>query len=274
MPKLTAGGYTAQISRRGAGVRLLRHGDLDLLTSWPEPGPPPYYAGTILAPWPNRVAFARYTFAGRLHVLPVNEPERGHALHGLVAEVDWHVAEAEDDHVILEHTITASPGYPSTLALRTAHRLGGSGLTTTLTARNIGEQAVPYGCGVHPWLLGAELRLDAAEVLETDADLLPVRLAEVAGTPFDFSRPHQVGDMVIDHAFTRVSGEARAGGVRISWDPEVMPWVQVCTSRQLGYEGLAVEPMTCPPDAFNSGVDLVVLGPGEEHEASWTISAT
>jgi aldose 1-epimerase len=37
--------------------------------------------------------------------------------------------------------------------------------------------------------------------------------------------------------------------------------------------GLAVEPMTCPPDAFTSGVDLVHLGPGESHEASWSIAA-
>jgi aldose 1-epimerase len=37
--------------------------------------------------------------------------------------------------------------------------------------------------------------------------------------------------------------------------------------------GLAVEPMTCPPDAFNSGTDLIVLQPGESTTAGWTISA-
>ncbi|MEV0389447.1 aldose epimerase [Nonomuraea sp. NPDC050643] len=274
MPKLAADGYTAQISRRGAGICMLRHGDRDLLTSWPEDGPAPFYAATILAPWPNRVAFARYVFAGHTHVLPVNEPERGHALHGLVAEADWRITDARDDLVRLEHTIPVSPGYPSSLDLRVEHRLGGGGLTTTVTARNVGGHAAPYGCGTHPWLLGDVLELHAAQVLETDGDLLPVRLADVPGTPYDFATPRQVGGQVIDNAYTGLRrGEARAGGVRVSWDPDVLPWVQVCTSHQLGYEGLAVEPMTCPPDAFNSQVGLVVLRPGDEHVASWTISA-
>jgi aldose 1-epimerase len=29
---------------------------------------------------------------------------------------------------------------------------------------------------------------------------------------------------------------------------------------------VAIEPMTCPPDAFNSGIDLIVLKPGKKHE--------
>jgi aldose 1-epimerase len=31
--------------------------------------------------------------------------------------------------------------------------------------------------------------------------------------------------------------------------------------------------MTCPPDAFNSAVDLIVLDPGSEAAASWRFSA-
>jgi aldose 1-epimerase len=36
--------------------------------------------------------------------------------------------------------------------------------------------------------------------------------------------------------------------------------------------GLAVEPMTCPPNAFQSGEGLRALQPGESFEASWGIS--
>ncbi|MGW2157229.1 aldose 1-epimerase family protein [Nonomuraea sp. NPDC001699] len=274
MPQLEGGGYTAQISPRGAAVRTLRHGGRDLVTTWPEQGPVPYFAGTVLAPWPNRVGGARYTFQGRPYQLEVTEADRGHALHGLVAVVDWKVAEAEADRARLTYELAGAPGYPFTLALSVEHRLGQGGLTTTVTARNAGEADAPYGCGPHPWLLGEELELPAARYLETDDRLLPAGLADVAGTPYDFGKPRPVGDTVIDHAFTGLDrGEVRVGGVRLAWDPAVLPWVQVCTSRQLGYEGVAVEPMTCPPDAFNSGTDLVVLRPGDEHVASWTISA-
>ncbi|MEU0569570.1 aldose 1-epimerase family protein [Nonomuraea sp. NPDC005983] len=280
MPQLAGGGYIAQVSPRGAALRTLRHGGRDLITTWPADGPVPYFAGTILAPWPNRVGGARYAFDGESHELPVTEPERGHALHGLVSDVDWQVVEllsVEDEHafVRLAHTITPTPGYPFTLRLQVVHRLDSHGLTTTVTARNEGERPAPYGCGPHPWLVGGdELHLPASRVLLTGPALLPESLADVAATPYDFREARPLDGTVLDHAFTGLSaGEARVGGVRVTWDPAVLPWVQVCTGRQLDYEGVAVEPMTCPPDAFNSGTDLVVLAPGDEHEASWTISA-
>ncbi|MGW0482038.1 MULTISPECIES: aldose 1-epimerase family protein [Nonomuraea] len=274
MPQLVGGGYTAQVSRRGAALRTLRHGERDLVTSWPEGGPVPYFAGTILAPWPNRVGGARYTFEGRTHELAVTEPERGHAIHGLVARDDWEIAEAGGSRVRLTYRIDGAPGYPFTLELAVTHELGERGLTTTVLARNAGEHDAPYGCGPHPWLLGDELEVPAAKVLLPDDALLPRELADVSGTPYDFTRVRAVDGAVVDHAFTGLArGEVRVGGVRLTWDPAVLPWVQVCTSRQLGYEGVAVEPMTCPPDAFNSGTDLVVLKPGGEHEARWTIGA-
>lgn len=282
MPPLAAGGYTAEISERGAALRSLRHGGRDLVTSWPEGGPVPYFAGTLLAPWPNRVGGGRYSFAGEDHQLELSEPERGNAIHGLVAAADWRVVEwlaAEEDHafVRLAHTITPAPGYPFTVELRVLHRLDAHGLTTTVTATNIGDRAAPYGCGPHPWLLGGDddtLHVPAAQVLVTDAALLPKSLAGVSGTPYDFREPRPLGGTVLDHAFTGLTaGETRVGGTRVTWDPATLPWVQVCTGDQLGYQGVAVEPMTCPADAFNSGTDLVVLEPGGSHEASWTISA-
>lgn len=274
MPTLSGAGYTAEISTRGAAVRGLRHGARELLTSWPEGGPAPYFAGTLLAPWPNRVGGAVYTFAGERHELPVNEPERGHALHGLVHTAEWRVDEQERSWVRLAHDLAPSPGYPFALSFQVTHRLGERGLTTTVACRNAGESAAPYGCGPHPWLLGERLHLPASKVLLPDERMLPRSLEDVAGTPYDFGQARELGDARLDHTFTGLSsGEVTVDDIRVSWDPSVLPWVQVCTGRHLDYVGVAVEPMTCPPDAFNSGADLVVLEPGDEHEASWTIGA-
>ncbi|MEV7969858.1 aldose 1-epimerase family protein [Sphaerisporangium sp. NPDC088356] len=291
---LHGGDYRAEITRLGAALRVLRHGDRDLVASWPEDGPIPHYSGTLLAPWPNRLAGGRYTFQGERFETPVNEPERGHALHGLVAFADWEVVElltVEDDHafVRLAHTIEPSPGYPFRLALQVRYSLSADGLTTTLTAGNIGDRPAPYGCGPHPWLIadggaeeGWELELPAERVLRTDEVLLPTTLEPVAGTPFDFRVPRRLGGTVLDEAFTGLAADAEGtahvrlrgeqGGVRISWEAASMPWAQVCTGTGFGHRGIAVEPMTCPADAFNSGTDLVVLDPGGKHEASWTIS--
>ncbi|WP_433256358.1 aldose 1-epimerase family protein [Streptosporangium sp. CA-135522] len=289
---LRSGAMHAEITERAAALRVLRHGGRDLVTSWPADEPIPYYSGTLLAPWPNRIADASYTFDGRTHRLPMNEKDRGNAIHGLVAQVDWEAVEwlaVEDEHgfVRLAHTITPSPGYPFTVALRVLYSLTPDGLTTTLTAENIGDGPAPYGCAPHPWLLpgdveGYELHVPATRVLLVDDRLLPRSLEDVAGTPYDFTTARTVGDTAVDHAFTGLladaDGTARVrvsgpdGGVEIRWDAAALPWVQVCTGTGLGHSGLAVEPMTCPPDAFNSGTDLVVLQPGDKIETSWTIS--
>ena len=64
-------------------------------------------------------------------------------------------------------------------------------------------------------------------------------------------------------------------GAEVVWDPAVLPWVQVHTADrpepELDRAGLAVEPMTCPPDALNSGTGVVRLARGESASASWTI---
>ncbi|GAA0398133.1 aldose 1-epimerase family protein [Microbispora corallina] len=285
---LLGGGYQAVVSELGGALRALRHGDRDLVASWPEGGPIPYYSGTMLAPWPNRVVGGTYAFGDGRHRLPVNEPERGHALHGLVAGVRWECAEVlsvedEHGHVRLTRTIEPVEGYPFRIALEVRHALSPAGLTTTLTAQNVGDSPAPYGCGPHPWLLAGpdvreyELDLPASRVLLTDETLAPTESAGVADTPYDFRRARLIGETAVDHAFTeiatgRVTVRGPAGEVEMTWDATALPWVQICTGTGLGHEGLAVEPMTCPPDAFNSGVDLIVLQPGDKHEATWTIS--
>jgi aldose 1-epimerase len=292
---LRGGDYSAEVTRLGAALRVLRHGGRDVVASWPEEGPIPHYSGTLLAPWPNRLARGHYTFEGERFEVPINEPERGHALHGLVAFADWEVVElltVEDEHgfVRLAHTIEPSPGYPFRLALQVRYALTPDGLTTTLTAENTGDRRAPYGCGPHPWLIaddGAEesweLDLPADRVLLTDEVLLPTTLEQVGGTAFDFRTPRPLAGTVMDEAFTglaadsggttRVRLRGATSGVEISWEAASMPWVQLCTGTGFGHRGIAIEPMTCPPDAFNSGADLVVLEPGGKHEASWTISA-
>ena len=44
------------------------------------------------------------------------------------------------------------------------------------------------------------------------------------------------------------------------------PWAQLYTAEHLGRPGVAVEPMTCPPNAFNTGRDLLALQVGQTHD--------
>lgn len=292
--RISAYGYEAVIASVGATLRALTHEGRDLVVPFDAHDVRPAYRGATLAPWPNRIVDGRYSFAGAEHQLALTEPARGHALHGLLAWAEFTAREVHPDRVVLAATIEPQTGYPFRVEVETEYRLDASGLTQTVTARNLGVDAAPWGTGPHPYLVAGPGRVDdwtlelpASVVLTVTEDRLsPVAADPVEAHPeWDFRVPRVISDVFIDHAFTdlgRAGGIAevrvRAGdaGVVLRFD-ERCPWVQVHTADTPDAAthriGLAVEPMTCPPDAFNSGVDLVVLDPGASHAASWTIAA-
>lgn len=297
--EITRAGYTAVLTEVGANLRVLRHEGRDLVTPFGADEVRPVYRGALLAPWPNRVRDGAYSHRGAGLQLALSEVPRATAIHGLVGEVAWRLVERDQASVVLRHRLWPSTGYPFALDLEVRYALGDRGLTTTLRTRNVGDSSAPYGCAPHTYLVAGAGRVDdwtacvpAASRLEVDAERLlpadPPRVLPVAGTTWDLREPEPLAgrrlddtltDLVADGGLAVVRVTSGDGtGVAMSWDPAVLPWVQVHTADRpepaLDRAGLAVEPMTCPPDAFRSGVDLVVLEPGQAHEASWTITAS
>ncbi|MFE9242072.1 aldose 1-epimerase family protein [Nocardiopsis sp. NPDC006938] len=303
--ELRAGEYRARVDRTGAGLQALTWRGRDLVWPYTRQSGPIASQGQLLAPWPNRVGGARYTFQGTEYVLDVNDPETGSAIHGLVSEVAWSTQERSEKDVTLRLDFPGTPGYPFPLELTAAYHLSppdapAPGLTVTVTARNAGRTDAPYGLGFHPYLtLGAPLRdlVERGEVrLEAtarsrqpaDASLLPVGdPVPVAGTGFDLRPPgRDPGATELDTAFTDLDRDADGRAwVRLSgpdhrvslWSGPGYGWLQLFSSDSLGGElhraHLAAEPMTCPPDALNSGTDLIVLAPGASVEHSFGILA-
>ena len=292
---LRQGAYTAVITARGAAVRELQFRGRDLVVPFPEGGPIPDFRGVIAAPWPNRIADGKYTFDGVDYQVPVNEPSRQCALHGFTPELDWRLESRTESAVELACAIEPAPGYPFALSIMVEYRLDGDGLHTRVTAANAGERTAPYGVCPHPYLLAGPgplnswtLEIPARTFLEVTPDrLLPVTIRPVDGHEYDFRTPRVIGSTEIDHAFTNITfGEnGRASlvlrdpggtGVGMEWDRN-SPWLQIHTADKQPplptRLGLAVEPMNCPPDAFNSGQDLERLEPGATHDARWSIFA-
>jgi aldose 1-epimerase len=293
------GDLAAVVTELGASLRELTWRGRPLVVGFGRDELPIGYQGAVLAPWPNRIADGRYEFAGQPRQLDLTEPDRLNALHGLVIWSPWRVDTLDRASVRLSHRLWPHPGYPFVLDLEVGYRLGDNGLTFTLAATNAGDAAAPYGGSFHPYLVAADGDVDswtvqspAASYLTVDPDrLLPRDVVPVRRgrdeRAFDFRAPTSLRGVEVDHAFTDIaftdddSAELtlfdRGGqGVRMSWDRRC-PWLQLCIPGaqrpQLHRKALAVEPMTCPPDAFNSGVDLVVLQPGQSHSLELTIGA-
>jgi aldose 1-epimerase len=296
--EISGHGYTAVVTESGAALRVLEHEGRPLLLGFAEDEMASSGRGQLLAPWPNRVRDGRYTFAGRELQLPLSEPAHGNASHGLVRWAAWNVEERTDHSVSLVHRTMAQPGYPWTLDLHVLFDLSADGLTVTTTATNLSADPAPYAQGAHPYLTtgtgpvdGWQLTLPARTRLLVDDQLIPVGSADVRGTDLDFRTTRPVGGTVLDTAFTGLDRDAEGRaevllrdaatgeGVALWMDPSY-GWVQLFTGDGLpglDRQALAVEPMTAPPDALNSGTDLVVLAPagspGDEHSGSWGVRA-
>lgn len=245
--------------------------------------------GQILAPWPNRVRDGRYTFAGEQHQLALSEVAKSNAIHGLVRWAGWEPVEHTERSAVLTTTVWPQPGYPFLLRLSATYALDDDGLHVEVAATNEGGRPAPYGVGHHPYLTAGGqvddmvLTVPARHRLLTDERGNPVGEEEVAGTAYDFTSPRRVGDLVLDTAYSDLvpdpSGapvvrlEHGAHGVEMSLG-EGVRHLQVFSGDTLPdparrRQGLAVEPMSCPPGALASGRDLAVLAPGDSHVLRW-----
>jgi aldose 1-epimerase len=271
----------------GGGLRRYSVGDRAVLDGYSVVAMCNSGRGQLLAPWPNRIEDGSYEFEGETYQLALDEPERRNAIHGLVRWSLWSVVEQTPERAALEHRLHPTPGYPFTLDLRVEYSLAEDGLTVLVHATNPGEEACPYGFGAHPYLAAGdglvddlELRIPAETALISDERALPIGRQSVDGTELDFRTRKPIGSVRLDHCFTDLErdGDGRArvelGGRAALWVDGSYPHVMVFTGDPLpdvARRSIAVEPMTCAPNAFRSGDGLLRLEPGETHSGSWGI---
>ena len=309
--ELACEGTSALISPTGASLRGLTVDDRPVVVAVGA------FDGAVLAPWPNRIADGRFVFDGTVHRLPITEPERATALHGLVADSDWTVIEANESSVRLGYALEPTPGYPFPFALEVAYRLRDGGVQISAEARNAGSNPAPFGFGFHPWLApgagaseaetvdDAQLVIPAEVWVDTDERLIPTEFRPFDdGTVIpadhdadsaacivckDFRGLRTIGGTVLDDAFSsprRGEGGWSRARLRGSDDREIVigmgpgfrSW-QVCTGDGLGEDwvrrAIAIEPMTCPPNAFAAGTegdDFDIVEPGARIAVEWSVS--
>jgi aldose 1-epimerase len=236
----------------GGGLRAYTAGGRDVLDGYGVDELCRSGRGQVLAPWPNRIAEGTYEFEGCRYQLPLTEPETRSAIHGLVRWSSWRAVERAPARVVLEHMLHPQPGYPFALRLSVEYALGAAGLAVRSTADNVGAAACPFGIGHHPYIAAPTGRVD---------DLT------LDGEP--------IGSTVLDDTRTlEPPWRLRVGDVTV-WADEAWRYVQLFTGDPLpdvARRALAVEPMTCPPNAFRTGEGLLRLGPGAKFEGSWGIT--
>jgi len=291
--EITSGRQRATIVEVGGGIRDYEVAGRRVLDPYPVDDMCDGAHGSVLVPWPNRLADGRYAFDGVDHQTALTEPEKANAIHGLLRWRSWRAAQRTPDRVVMGTRLHPMIGYPFCLDVSVAYELGDDGLVVATTATNVGPTSCPYGCGQHPYLSpgtglidACTLQLDAQTRILTDNQRqLPTGTEPVAGTPFDFSQGKLLGNQQVDFAFTDLardpSGRAWVhltglDGRRVElWVDEHYPIVEIYTGdtlqAQRRRQGLGTEPMTCPPNAFQSGEGLLRLEPGQSLTTTWGV---
>jgi len=290
--EISSGRHRAVITEVGATLRGFSVDGRDVVRGFGVQDMISGGRGQNLIPWPNRIRDGRYTFGGATQQLALTEPARHNASHGLARYLPWVLIDKKADAVTNRVRIHPQPGWPGTLESTITHQLTQDGLMITVEATNLGATELPFGYGAHPYLTVGESTVDeialtvpAASYLEVDDDrLLPLKLSPVQGTAYDLRDGRVLGSMSLDTAMTDLARDSDGRwrvrlvlGDRYAelWGDETMRWTQVFTGGPNRDVSLAVEPMTCGPDAFNAGPthdDMKVLAPGEVFIGRWGIS--
>lgn len=294
--EISAAGYRAVVTESGAALRLLEHAERPLVDGFPEHEPSSGGRGQLLMPWPNRIRDGKYSFNGADHQLALTEPSRHNASHGLARWAAWTPEEHTGNSVSLVLRVMAQTGYPWAVDLHVVYDLSADGLTVTQTATNLSPSPAPYASGAHPYLCVGEdidhleLTLPARTRGLLDDRLLPTGTESVDGTDRDFRMARPIRHTVFNDAFGDLDRDDDGTATATLFDPDsgqgvslwvdaAHRWLQVFSGDdgQTPRRSLAIEPMTAPVDAFNSGKDLVTLAPsgepGDELSVTWGIRA-
>jgi aldose 1-epimerase len=290
--ELRRGDALAVVTELAAGLRLYSRGGTALTESYGDADIPPGATGITLAPWANRVEDGVWYLNGKKLQLDITEVSRNNASHGLLRNSSYELVDEDEHSVTLEAAVFPQHGYPFLLRHRVRYELAEDlGLVVRQTLINDAQEPAPFVLGAHPYLrLGdvpseeLTVSVDARTRLVADDRLIP-RGTEPVGGDFDLRGGRLVGTLNLDSAYTDLKfdgGVARhtlraPDGRTVSlWQDESCGYVHVFVTTEFPgrAKAVAIEPMTGPANAFNSGEGLRWLAPGEQFSMTWGIASS
>ncbi|MEH0687865.1 aldose 1-epimerase [Vibrio cholerae] len=240
-----------------------------------------------LFPFPNRLKNGQYHYQGHDYRLPANFPWSEHAVHGLLYNQPFQVVETDAQ----EHFATArfryetdhlADGFPFAFRLDVCYHIDETGRLRCYTEiTNTGESPFPYGDAWHPYFsLGdslAQCQLSLSphqEVVHCD-DLPTGKYTSNTA----LSSPTTLADVTLNHCYrfhqssdqslilTRADQQAR-----LDYQQGAnYPFIQLYTPAS--EPSIAIEPMSCPADAFNNYIGLLELNPEQTAQFEWQCHA-
>lgn len=238
--------------------------------------------GIKMLPFPNRIKHGKYSFEGQEYKLTINKPNEQNAIHGLITKALFDVAFIDcNEHRALttlkyEYNQEFS-GYPFSFLVELTYILSGDGVQIETIIKNTGNENMPIGDGWHPYfcinkqdLNKMYLQIPSKKYLEVDGNMIPT--GEVIKDKA-FKKLSLIGDTKFDHCFIIEEKEENVETILIDQENKIklVVWQSVGEGKYNYLQlytpsernSIAIEPMTCAPDAFNNKMGLTIIKPNE-----------
>ncbi|MCC5930186.1 MAG: aldose 1-epimerase [Cyclobacteriaceae bacterium] len=262
----------------GEGLQLIEGIQYDV-----EARHDPTFMSAFLFPFPNRIKDGKYQFRGRQYYFDCNEKERNNAIHGIVYNMPFQIIREKTDAERLEVSLLLEyngnhSGYPFPFSMQVNYSLHSlEGLEVEILVKNSGSEVMPVGFGWHPYyvlksdLSDFELNLPKCNVFHSDDRMIPENLS----VPYQkFETFEAIGNYSVDACF-KIQDETPRPRIGI-YDPALnltLSLWQENGEQELNYfvlytppsrRSIAVEPMSCCTNAYNSGEGLKILAAGDQ----------
>jgi aldose 1-epimerase len=258
----------ALISKTGAALESLTLFGHSLIDQGAAYNPAEICFGSLLAPWPNRLAGGSYQLAGRSFETGSLDAD-GNANHGLVFDRDFELVRAGDAEIVLSYRFGNDPGYPFNVELEVCYELLDKGMRVSATANNLGAEAAPFAIGFHPYFLAQEpfeLSGEFTETIQTDSKMLPVNRTEAAGLSYSGG---ELDSCYLGAREVRLKTESFELVVELEKNLDHFMFYR--PSSDQGGSMIAIEPMSSPANAFATEIETHLIAPGESREFSYLI---
>lgn len=260
----------------GARMHSLRVEGQELLRSPVDPGEhstnPFFWGGYVMAPWCNRLVPGPLVLGNRTVDLSPNFPD-GSAIHGQVYISQWQ--QTGDSTFAIEG---GGAGWPWRYRVEAEYAVGGDRVFISLRLRNLSDDPMPGGIGIHPWFpLPVEARIDCA--LSYGSNTAPLPAAEPVSGDLDVRTRQPLGSGV-DSTWTQAGDPP----VELWWPGRGLhaqmraqyPGLHVTAANASDIQAIAVEPQTHAPQGLRRLLNgepgaLAWIQPGDELELPITI---
>jgi aldose 1-epimerase len=236
------------------------------------------YKSAKLSPFVCRISEGKYKFDEISYEFEDKFID-GSAIHGILFDKPFVVLDkkirTDEASILLDyHYQKEDPAYPFEYSINVKYTLKRGGrLFLETTVKNLSRERIPMADGWHPYFSlegdvnDCLLSFHSRQMLAFDEKLIPIgHMTEYAS----FYSPKKIGDSFFDNCFVLENSselpaavlENPVNGLRLSFFPDShYPYLQIYTPPDR--KSIAIENLSSAPDAFNNGIGLLILEPGD-----------